>query len=374
MVRAAPFLAETPLATDDALARLPGEPVKRLLIVDDEDAIRIALSRFLHASGYQVQAAASSNEALQILGRERFVLMICDIRMPGMSGLALLPKAIARDPELAVVMLTAVNDAATATEALSHGAYDYLVKPVELPELESAVERALHRRKLRLEQRRVEQLIRDEVAVRTDELEHEQEALRSVTLNVAETLVNAMEAKSIYLRGHSQRVAELAVSMADALGLDADTIEAVRLAGRLHDVGKIGIRENVLDKPGRLTPEEFAHVKDHVRIGMEILAPLKHLGMVLEFIRDHHEHYDGSGYPNGISGEQISIGGRILAAADAFDALTSRRAYREPLAARETVDYLRQQIGALLDPAVYNALREAVLGGKALVFIDDSDA
>jgi putative nucleotidyltransferase with HDIG domain len=166
-------------------------------------------------------------------------------------------------------------------------------------------------------------------------------------------------------------VAELAVSIADTMELDTDTIEAVRLAGRLHDVGKIGIREHVLDKPGRLTPEEFDHVKDHVRIGMEILAPLKHLGVVLDYIRDHHEHFDGAGYPNGVAGDRISLGGRILAAADAFDALTSKRAYRDPMTARETIEYLGKQTGTLLDATVYEALREVVLRGKTLVFIDD---
>lgn len=345
--------------------------ISRVLVVDDEEPIRTAISRFLRSCGYQVETAASGGDAMELLARERFMLMLCDIRMPGMTGLTLLDHATAGDSDLAVVMLSAVNDATTATDALAKGAYDYLVKPVELPDLRDAVERALHRRTLRLEQRRVEQLIRDEVALRTAELEREQDALRTMTVNIAETLINAMEAKSIYLRGHSQRVAEMAVSIADSMALDADTIEAVRLAGRLHDVGKIGIREYVLDKPGRLTPEEFDHVKDHVRIGMEILAPLRHLGVVLDYIRDHHEHYDGSGYPNGIAGERISLGGRILAAADAFDALTSKRAYRDPMSPRETIDYLGNQTGTLLDPAVYDALREVVLRGKTLVFIDD---
>jgi len=371
MVRAAPFLAHPPLDAAGSSYRFGSEASSRLLVVDDEEPIRSALSRFLRTCGYEVDCAGSGFDAMELLAREKFMLMVCDIRMPGMTGLTLLDHATAGDSDLAVVMLSAVNDATTATDALAKGAYDYLVKPVELPDLRKAVERALHRRTLRLEQRRVEQLIRDEVALRTAELEHEQDALRSMTVNIAETLINAMEAKSIYLRGHSQRVAELAVSIADTMALDADTIEAVRLAGRLHDVGKIGIREHVLDKPGRLTPEEFDHVKDHVRIGMEILAPLKHLGVVLDYIRDHHEHYDGLGYPNGVAGERISLGGRILAAADAFDALTSKRAYRDPMTPRETIDYLGQQTGTLLDSAVYDALREVVLRGKTLVFIDD---
>ncbi len=371
MVRAAPFIAHTPIDAASPSHRMGSATISRVLVVDDEEPIRLAISRFLRTCGFQVDTAGSGGDAIELLERERFMLMLCDIRMPGMTGLTLLDHATANDADLAVVMLTAVNDATTATDALAKGAYDYLVKPVELPDLRDAVERALHRRTLRLEQRRVEQLIRDEVALRTAELEREQDALRSMTVNIAETLINAMEAKSIYLRGHSQRVAELAVSIADTLALDADTIEAVRLAGRLHDVGKIGIREDVLDKPGRLTPEEFDHVKDHVRIGMEILAPLKHLGVVLDYIRDHHEHYDGSGYPNGVAGEKISLGGRILAAADAFDALTSKRAYRDPMTPRDTIDYLGEQTGTLLDARVYDALREVVLRGKTLVFIDD---
>jgi len=371
MVRAAPFLAHTPPDSASPSHRFGSGETSRLLVVDDEEPIRTAIARFLRTCGYEVEAAGSGSDALELLARGRFMLMLCDIRMPGMTGLALLDHATAGDADLAVVMLSAVNDATTATDALAKGAYDYLVKPVELPDLRDAVARALHRRTLRLEQRRVEQLIRDEVALRTAELEREQDALRSMTVSIAETLINAMEAKSIYLRGHSQRVAELAVSIADTLALDADTIEAVRLAGRLHDVGKIGIREDVLDKPGRLTPEEFDHVKDHVRIGMEILAPLRHLGVVLDYIRDHHEHYDGSGYPNMVAGERISLGGRILAAADAFDALTSKRAYRDPMTPRETIDYLGNQTGTLLDPVVYEALREVVLRGKTLVFIDD---
>ncbi|HKV52646.1 MAG TPA: HD domain-containing phosphohydrolase [Gemmatimonadaceae bacterium] len=374
-MRAASALSIVPESSEaeDGTDDVPVLP-KRLLLVDDEDSIRTALSRFLSTRGFEVENAASGQAALRLLGRERFTVMLCDVRMPGMTGLDVLHQALTDDPDLAVVMLTAVNDAVTATEALAGGAFDYLVKPVELNQLEGALERALHKRTLVLEQRRVEHLIRDEVAVRTRELEHEQAALRSLTVSVAETLINAMEAKSIYLRGHSQRVAELAASIADGMSLDEDTVEAVRMAGHLHDVGKIGIREEVLNKPGKLTPEEFAHVKDHVRIGMEILAPLQHLGVVLDYIHDHHEHVDGGGYPRGLAGSAISLGGRILCAADTFDALTSRRAYRDPMTPRETIEYLAKSVGQLLDPTVYDVLRRVVLRRKTLVFIDDTPA
>ena len=351
----------------------PGVPAnaRRLLLVDDEENIRTPLSTFLRSRGYDVQTAESGARALAMLGEQKFMLMLCDIRMPGLSGVEIVPHAVRADPDLAIVMLTAVNDAPTATEALSAGALDYLMKPVELTDLEAAVERALHKRSLSIEQRNIERVIREEVALRTVELENEKQALRSLTINVAETLINAMEAKDVYLRGHSQRVAELAASMAEELGLDPDTVEHVRLAGRLHDVGKIGIREEILNKPGALTPEEFDHIKTHVRIGMEILSPLKHIGPALLFVQDHHEHHDGNGYPQGLKGDTISIGGRILVAADAFDALTSRRAYREPMSQEDTVAYMRRLIGTLMDPAVFQALENVVARRGSLVFIDE---
>lgn len=345
-------------------------PLRRVLVVDDEEGIRRALGKFLRTRGFDVVTAGSGDEALGQLRQQGFVLMLCDVRMPGLSGVEVVPRALQLDSELAIMMLTAVNDATTATESLSNGAMDYLMKPVELADLEIAIERALHKRALLIEQRRVERMIREEVAQRTEELEREKDALRNLTVQVAETLINAMEVKDLYLRGHSERVAELAASIAEELGMAADTVEQVRLAGRLHDVGKIGTREAVLNKPGALTPEEFAHVKEHVRIGVDILAPLKHLGSSLTFVHDHHEHWDGDGYPRGLAGSDISLGGRILAAADAFDALTSKRAYREPMQPAETIKFLGEHVGRLLDPDVYEALRRVVSRRKTLTFID----
>lgn len=347
----------------------------RLLIIDDEPAIVQVLSSYLRGRGYDVDTASSGDDALgRLKAGPQYKLILCDVRMPQMSGLDLVPHALALDPDLAVLMLTGMNDAPTATEALALGAMDYLLKPIELPELEQAIVRALHRRTLLIEQRHVERTIREEVVARTTELEREQFALRNLMVNVVETLINAMEVKDIYLRGQSQRVAELGASIAAELKLSEDMIEDIRLAARIHDIGKIGIRESILNKPGKLTPEEFAHVQDHVRIGMEILAPLKHIATALEYVQDHHEHWDGTGYPNGRVGVQISLGGRILAAADAYDALTSQRAYRKPLSPMETVTYLRDQAGTLLDPAVFDALANVILRRKSLVFsfIDDT--
>ena len=346
-------------------------PLIHVLVVDDEEAVRVALSRFLRSKGYDAVAVGSGAEALERLAKGPFEIMLCDIRMPGMSGLEVLTQALALSSDLGVVMLTAVNEAETATDALARGAMDYIVKPVGLEELERAVQRVAHRRRLEIERRNVEVIIRDEIASRTDELEQERTAMRTLVLGIADTLINAMEAKDVYLRGHSQRVADLAASVADALGLSADVVENVRLAGRLCDVGKIGIHEAVLNKPGSLTPEEFEHVKDHVRIGMEILAPLKHMPIAVEYVGDHHEHFDGSGYPRGLAGEQISIGGRILAACDAFDALTSKRAFREARSPADTLAHLEDHLDTLLDPLVFAALARVVKRRKTLTFIDD---
>lgn len=355
-----------------SIFRAAGEPAQqRVLVVDDEESVRDALARFLRSRGFEAVTADSGAAALARLSQESFDIMLCDVRMPEMTGLEVVPRALQLNADIAVLMLTAVNDATTATEALSQGAMDYLVKPIELAELEHAIERASHRRHLEIQRRNVERFIREEVAVRTVELEQEKATLNELTVGIAQTLINAMEAKDVYLAGHSQRVAELAASVAETLGLPADLVENVRLAGRLHDVGKIGIREEVMNKSGPLSAEEFAHIKDHVRIGMDILQPLRHIPNALEYVHDHHEHFDGTGYPRGLAGEQISIGGRILAACDAFDAITSRRAFRDAKDPRETIAYLETCVGRLIDPNVFTALKRVVLRRKTLTFIDE---
>ncbi len=332
-------------------------PLARILVVDDDESIRVAMVRFLQRIGYGVESAANGTDALCQFETNTFDAMICDVRMPGLSGPELLPKVLEHDPNLAVLMLSAVNDAPTAAHVLAGGAVDYLVKPIELRALQDAVIRALARRQTRMEKERFDTRIQAEVELRTAELEQEKESLRLLSVSVVETLIIAMEAKDVYLRGHSQRVADLAAEIAVELGQEQEVVERIRLAGRLHDVGKIGIREEILNKPSALTAAEFEHVKQHVRIGIEILRPLQQLDHVLGFILDHHEHWDGSGYPHGIEGERITLGGRILAAADAFDALTSQRAYRDPMRADDTLAYLGTVAGALLDPQVVHALQ-----------------
>lgn len=352
----------------------PAPERSRILVVDDEDTIRLVLAKYLRTRGFDVATAESGDGALEALAGAKFDLMLCDVRMPGLSGVELVPAALEADPDLGIVMLSAVNDAPTATEAMAQGVLDYLTKPIELQHLYEAVQRALHKRMLVMEQHRVDSVIREEVAERTKDLEQEKAYLRELTVGVVEMLVNAMEAKDVYQRGHSARVGQLAASIAEYMELSPEVVEDIRTAGRLHDVGNIGIRPEVLNKPGRLEPDEIAHVRDHVRIGVEILMPLRHIERAVIFIGDHHEHWDGGGYPHARSSDQISIGGRILAAADAYDALVSRRAFREPVTTDVALDSLRQNVGTQFDPGVYEALRAVVKKRKTLVFVDPMHA
>jgi response regulator RpfG family c-di-GMP phosphodiesterase len=345
-----------------------------ILIVDDEEPIRNALKRFLGGKGYEVITAASAAEALQAVARYKISGLLLDVRLPDGNGVDLVPRLLELEPNVAIVMLTAVNDAASATLCLQRGAMEYLTKPVDLTDLGSAIERALSRRQHEMEKAKFEHWLKEEVGVRTAELRMERANLERITIATLETLVNALEAKDPYLRGHSARVADSAAMVAAQLGLPDDQVESIRTAGRLHDIGKIGVREEILSKQGPLTDEEFEHVKRHPIIGSDILAPLGHLGPVIQFVRSHHERWDGKGYPDGLAGEAIPIGARILGAVEIYDALTTSRPYQEKMLPELAVERLRDLVGTVLDPAVHRALQAVVARREALVFLDDGRA
>jgi putative two-component system response regulator len=342
-----------------------------VLVVDDEEPIRNALRKFLKQQQFEVYAAGSGEEALQQLRLHKVALMLSDIRMPGTSGVDLVPQALEIEPDLAILMLTAVNDATSAALCMQRGAMDYLTKPIELADLGRAVQRALKRREMLLENRELNQWLKEEVSTRTAELQRERNRLERVSTATLEALVNALEAKDPYLRGHSARVADLSANIAAELEVPEEEVERVRMAGRLHDLGKIGTRENVVNKEGPLTPEEFEHVKQHVIIGAQILAPLTHLGDVVSMVRSHHERWDGTGYPESLRGEEIPLGGRIIAAAEVFDALTTARPYQDKMTPEQATERLADLAGTVLDPRVYDALTRIVARRQTLVFLDE---
>jgi len=288
-----------------------------------------------------------------------------------MSGLDVVPEALDREPDLAILMLSAVGDATTAVTCMQRGAFDYLTKPIELTDLSSSIERALRRRDTMLQNREISSWLKEEVQRRTQEVEREREKQQQLALATLEALINAQEAKSPFLSGHSARVATFAASVAHHLGLTDDEIEDIRMAGRLHDLGKIGVRDSVLNKKGPLTDNEYEHVKQHVLIGWQILSPLQHLGSIISYVRNHHEHWDGSGYPDGLAAEEIPLGARIVCASEVYDALTTSRPYQEKLSPREAVDRMSLLAGKILDPSVFEGLGVAVDSRRNLIFMDE---
>jgi putative nucleotidyltransferase with HDIG domain len=350
----------------------PSEGPTAILIVDDEESILSALTKFLTVKGYDVSTAASGEEALDVLRRLKIAGLVVDVRMPGLSGIDLVPKVLEIEPNAAILMLTAVNDATTASLCMQRGAMEYLTKPIDLEELHKAIQRALKRRDALMETDELNQWLKEEVAVRTAELRRERANLQRISVATLEVLVNALEAKDPYSRGHSARIADLSAMVAAEMGLEDEDVEAVRTAGRLHDIGKIGIREEVLVKQGPLTDDEYEHVKQHVVVGSQILAPLTHLREVIHYVRSHHERWDGRGYPDGLKGEEIPIGARILAVVEVYDALTTSRPYQEKMSSEFAVERMRDLTGTGIATDVFDALEAVVNRRQTLVFLDDA--
>jgi putative nucleotidyltransferase with HDIG domain len=317
---------------------------EKILIVDDEVTIRRLIHQRLAREGYQCNEAGSAEQVLEKLTSDLTELVILDIRMPGKSGIELLSEIRAGYPNTAVIMATAVAEIDIATQCMKQGAYDYIPKPFNLDEVVLSVDRALKKRKLELEIREYQQHLEQKVEVQTREI-------RRVFLAAIEALVFALEAKDKYTAGHSRRVTDIAVAIGRELGLPSDDIEDLRWGGLLHDVGKIAVDQLIQNKPGKLTPEEYKHIMIHAHIGAGIVKPVVN-EKVVEMIEHHHDHYDGSGLHQVVAGKDIPLGARVLAVADAFDAMTSDRPYRSAMPIEEALDEIRRCAGTQFDPVV----------------------
>lgn len=320
------------------------------LVVDDDPQVRDALVRVVRSQGLTCLSAASADAALALLAEHGEVaVLISDIRMPGTDGVALLEEVRRRYRDTAVIMLSAVADVQIAVDCLKKGALDYIAKPMVLGEVQVRVAKALEKRELTLQNRYYQQHLEDEVR-------RQRARIQELFLEGAQTLAHALEAKDAYTRGHSQRVRDYAVRTAVHLGYAGEFLDDIRLGAELHDIGKIGTRESVLNKPGRLTPDEFLHITEHTVLGERILAPLAHdRPVVLHIARSHHERLDGDGFPDGLGGDAIPVEARIVAVVDAFDAMTTSRAYRESLTPTAAYDELRRCTGLQFDPVVVQA-------------------
>jgi putative two-component system response regulator len=335
-----------------------------ILCVDDDERVRGLIVRMLARSGHQVVPVANVAEARRVLAERPFAVVLCDIGLPGESGLELVAELARTRPEVATVMVTGQDDPSLADTALELGAYGYLTKPFDANELLIDISTALKRRKRDSERRvhasRLEQL----VAARTAELEDavarlaasEQELRRAYDETVAR-LSRAIEYHDGETGAHDERVGLYVEMIARALDLEVDRAELLRLVSPLHDIGKIAIPAALLQKPGSLTKAERRAMQRHTDVGHELLAGSGNelLDVAATIAWTHHERWDGTGYPRRLSGDEIPLEGRIVAVADVFDALTSDRPYRPRLTAAAALEHVAGGRGKAFDPGVVDA-------------------
>jgi putative two-component system response regulator len=321
----------------------PPKAPYRILVTDDDDGVRNALARFLAKIGYDVVQAEGGEAALDILAHGNFAAMLCDIRMPGMTGVELLPKVMARDSDLAVIMLTAVGDPGSAIQCLKLGATDYLIKPVELEELSHALQYALRKRELEVERREMEQWLAREVAEKTKELSEQARQVELLSLSILMALVDAAEPPGEGGRNHSMRVANLSAHVASEMGLEAEGIEEVRLAGRLHDLGNVAARDARLSGTHERGP---GGAESPSAVAGRILEPLRRHAEVTRIIKAQDDRFDSSG-------SAMPVGARIVAVTNCFDELTEGMQEMPP---GDAMAVLAGRAGTEFDPAAVTAL------------------
>lgn len=345
----------------------PAGSGNRVLIVDDDPAIRKVLDVGLGNAGFITHVASSANEALSLLRQRAFGVdcIVLDIRMPGLSGLEALPLLKEIDGKLQVIMLTAATDLDIGIEAMKRGAFDYLVKPVQRAELAESITKAVRYHQLLEENERLSRENREyqkrlelKIEERTAELFAAYRQLQQTNMDTVRMLAETIEAKDHYTRGHCTRVRMLAAELYARVASDTPDMEVLEYGALLHDIGKIGISEQLLNKNGRLTEEEHRLFASHPVIGETILRTVEFFRPCLPIVRNHHEWYNGKGYPDGLAGEEIAFLVRIVSVADSFDAMTSNRPYREALPVETALEELEKGMGTQFDPALVTAFVE----------------
>jgi putative nucleotidyltransferase with HDIG domain len=325
---------------------------EQILIVDDEETISSILSRRLIQEGYSCVTAHNGREALNYFYRDKFSLLISDIKMPEMDGIELLKKTKTMQPNLIVIIMTAYPEIDMAVEAMREGAYDFIIKPTDLDLVILSVKRAFEKKRLEEEVEIYHKNLEKLVEERTAKLQQAYHTLKKAYLDSVKVLVEAIDAKDPYTRGHSDRVRRMSLQIATFLGLSEERLETLEYGALLHDIGKIGIKDEILQKPGVLSSEEYQVIQEHPLIGVKIVEGIEFFKDKIPMIRHHHEHFNGRGYPDGLVGKAIPLEARIIAVPDAFDAMVSLRPHRRAMSLEDILLEMEKCKGKQFDPEI----------------------
>ena len=333
---------------------MPTPVSPRILIVDDEAEITEILADLL-SEDYDCSRAGSAEEALTRLREDEFQLVISDITMPGMSGLDMIPHVKELSPDTVVVMISGMQTVESAIGALRLGAFDYLMKPFDLRQVEAVVKRAIEHHDLVVAKQRYENHLEELVEQRTAELDRALSSLEGSYRSTLKALTAALETRDSETHGHSERVVSYSLRLGREYGLSSEEMKSLEFGSLLHDIGKIGVPDSILRKPAKLTEEEWVRMREHPLHGQQILRGIEFLQGAARDVAQHHEKWDGTGYPLGLRSEEIDICARIFAVADAYDAITSDRVYRRGKSYEAAAQELDDWAGRQFDPKVVEA-------------------
>lgn len=335
-----------------------GVPLESILIVEDNLDLAESIAMCLRDDGYRVTISNNGGSAIERIKEGFFNVVIIDIRLPDMDGLDVLKKIKERDQKVVCIIITGFASLDAAISAIRHDVYDFLEKPFDMEKVRWIIKRGIEQQRLIIKN---EELVKDltqkniELNKRIKEITRLNKRLKALYIGTIASLVSTIEAKDHYTEGHSKRVTDYTMAIAGKLRLSRKEKETLKYACQLHDIGKIGIKDHILSKPGILTSEEMEEIKKHPSSGAQIVKPLEFLDGVIPLIKHHHERYAGSGYPKGLKMEDIPFGARIIAVADAFDAMISERPYRKTKSIEEAIKELKENAGTQFDPKVVEA-------------------
>ncbi len=328
---------------------------KRILVVDDEMPIRMLLQKILEANGYICRTAENAGHARELLDEKPSDLVLCDINMPGESGLDFIRFVLKAYPDTAAIMVSAIGDPHLAESMLELGVYDYIIKPMDRNGILISVANAFRRRELEMANRSYRRNLEQMVDERTNSLQRSMSQLENAMNGIVRAIAHTVETRDPYTAGHQRRVADLAAAIAQEVGFDRDQVEAVRVAAIIHDLGKISVPAEILSKPSRLTANEFNLIKEHPQVGFDIVKDIEFPWDVSTMVYQHHEKMDGSGYPLGVAGDEILPESRVLTVADVVEAMASHRPYRPGLGVDVALGEIDKNKGKFYDPEMAKA-------------------